>query len=178
MNQVWYEVWTGARYKNEHGPMPIQILCKHSSQWSLPSICFQIRTVILEKVRSLAPNKVALWRQWHGEDKNFFSRLFWLMTFLFLLPLIYTVLGSVIVAIKTAKSCNHSMKIKARDERVCPITPSSSDRSCFQNCHYQVFFSVWMPLLFQYWLDLFYAGHPITHIRYILTFTSTYLYKP
>ena len=42
------------------------------------------------------------------------------MTFLFLLPLIYTVLGSVIVAIKTAKSCNHSMKIKARDERVCP----------------------------------------------------------
>lgn len=43
------------------------------------------------------------------------------MTFLFLLPLIYTVLGSVIVAIKTAKSCNHSMKIKARDERVCNI---------------------------------------------------------
>ena len=59
------------------------------------------------------------------------SRLFWLMTFLFLLPLIYTVLGSVIVAIKTAKSCNHSMKIKARDERVglslCWTSPLGSD---------------------------------------------------
>ena len=130
MNQVWYEVWTGARYKNEHGPMPIQILCKHSSQWSLPSICFQVRTVILKKVCSLAPNKVSAMLS--GTDKvcsltpmteswlKIFSRLFWLMTFLFLLPLIYTVLGSVIVAIKTAKSCNHSMKIKARDERVCP----------------------------------------------------------
>ena len=52
------------------------------------------------------------------------------MTFLFLLPLIYTVLGSVIVAIKTAKSCNHSMKIKARDERVCLSIRSSFDGPC------------------------------------------------
>ena len=40
------------------------------------------------------------------------------MTFLFLLPLIYTVLGSVIVAIKTARSSKYTDKIKARDERV------------------------------------------------------------
>ena len=78
--------------------------------------------------RSLAPK--VLWRQRLGGDKKIFSRLFWLMTFLFLLPLIYTVLGSVIVAIKTAKSCNHSMKIKARDERVCPSICSLSDGPC------------------------------------------------
>ena len=71
-----------------------------------------------------------------------FSRLFWLMTFLFLLPLIYTVLGSVIVAIKTAKSCNHSMKIKARDERVRPspfwVSPLGPGTYIF------IHFSVWM----------------------------------
>ena len=46
------------------------------------------------------------------------SRLFWLMTFFFLLPLIYTVLGAVVIAIKSAHyRQNSASQIKARDER-------------------------------------------------------------
>jgi hypothetical protein len=41
------------------------------------------------------------------------------MTFFFLLPLIYTVLGAVIIAVKSAqyRQSGSGMQIKARDER-------------------------------------------------------------
>lgn len=47
------------------------------------------------------------------------SRLFWLMTFFFLLPLIYTVLGAVIIAVKSAqyRQSGSGVQLKARDER-------------------------------------------------------------
>ena len=47
------------------------------------------------------------------------SRLFWLMTFFFLLPLIYTVLGAVIIAVKSAqyRQTGGGIQMKARDER-------------------------------------------------------------
>ena len=74
---------------------------------------YRNHTVIGKKERPYFPG---LWPELPNQFN--FSRLFWLMTFLFLLPLIYTVLGSVIVAIKTARSSKYTDKLKARDERV------------------------------------------------------------
>ena len=47
------------------------------------------------------------------------SRLLWMMTFFFLLPVIFTALGAVVIALKSAQYKYHGPagRIKARDER-------------------------------------------------------------